>query len=57
MTAEELRAWMKEHGWTVRALAASLGTYPSTVQRYRDGTRPIPPMLEVALRGLKNDKC
>lgn len=52
MTADELRAWMDEHGRSVRDLAVELGVYPSTVQRWRDGTRAIPSMLEVALRAL-----
>ncbi len=53
MEQGDFRAWMTAHGYSVRRLADELGVRPSTVQRYRDGTRPIPKVIEVALRGIE----
>lgn len=53
VTADELRAWMRERGYSVRALAAETGHAPATVQRYRDGSQPIPRVFELALRGIE----
>lgn len=54
MTSDELRAWMGAHGYSVRTLARDLGVRSSTVQRWRDGSRPIPALLGPALRGLES---
>lgn len=54
MTADELRAWMDDHGYSVRSLARALEREPSTIQRYRVGTSPIPRVIELALRGLEH---
>lgn len=53
MTRDELRAWMTEHRYSVRVLAATLGVSQSTVQRWRDGTRGVPPYLDRALSTLE----
>jgi hypothetical protein len=48
VTAAELRALMDERGYSVRGLARALEAetlrpvWPSTVQRWRKGTHPIP---------------
>ena len=55
VTADELRAWMREHGYTVRGLAAATRVAPATVQRYRDGSQAVPYVFELALRGLEAD--
>ena len=49
MTPRQLRRWMEREGYSVRSLAERLGVEPSTVQRWRDGSRTIPPFLELAL--------
>ena len=40
--ANELKAWMARDHWSVRRLADYIGVNPSTVQKWRDGTHPIP---------------
>ena len=52
MEKEELKAWMAEHGVTVRGLASDLGIHFVTVQRYRDGSLAVPPWFGFALAGL-----
>lgn len=52
VTSDELRAWMREHGYTVRSLARALEREPRTIQRYRDGGLPVPRVVELALIGL-----
>lgn len=52
MTNEELREWMREHGYSIHALARKLGVWPSTVQRWRDGSRKIPAHVPLALEHL-----
>ena len=52
VTPEAFRVWMAAHQWTVRGLAIALGVAPSTIQRWRDGSRPVPPYLNMALRTL-----
>ena len=52
MTIDALRAWMTENEYSVRRLAGALGVAPQTVQRWRDGSRPVPPWLHLALRGI-----
>ena len=52
MTGKALRSWMTEHRHSVRTLAAALEMHPSTVQRYRDGTLPVPRAVELALETL-----
>ena len=56
VTADELRAWMSDRGFSVRALAAETGHAPATVQRYRDGSQPIPRVFELALRGIEAER-
>lgn len=56
VTADELRAWMREHGYSVRGLAAETGHSPATVQRYRDGSLVIPRVFELALRGIERSR-
>ncbi len=55
LTNDEFRSWMSTHRYTVRSLAARLGVWPSTVQRYRDGSRCIPQVVGVALRALEEE--
>ncbi|MDE3096871.1 MAG: helix-turn-helix transcriptional regulator [Chloroflexota bacterium] len=52
MTADDLRAWMAAHGYSVRGLAASLGLAPATVQNWRDGTHAPPADLADRLSAL-----
>ena len=52
MTPAAFRAWMLAHAWTVRGLAVALRVAPSTVQRWRYGSRPVPPYLPIALSTL-----
>ena len=50
--ADELRAWMTEHGRTVRGLAHELDIGRATVMRWRAGESPIPKTAELALQVL-----
>lgn len=52
VNAADLRAWMSENGWSVRALGPALGVDPRTVQRWRDGSSRVPPMTARALQTL-----
>ena len=52
--SDDLRAWMTAHGYTVRSLARALEREPRTIQRYRDGSLPVPRVIELALRGLEH---
>lgn len=54
MTADQLREWMRDHGYTVRGLATMLDRAPNTIQRYRSGQEPIPRVIVLALRGLES---
>ncbi len=51
MTGDELKAWMTANGWTVRGLAAELKVAPSSIDRWRDDTHPIPETVVIALHG------
>lgn len=53
MTSDDLRQWMERESWSVRRLAGALGVAPQTVQRWRDGSRPCPPWLHLALAGIE----
>ena len=53
MTSDELRSWMSQNAYTVRGLAGELRVAPTTVQRWRDGTHPVPHLVELAVRTLK----
>jgi len=52
MTAQELRQWRTEHGYTQQGLADALGVIRLTVTRWESGTRAIPTFLELALQSL-----
>lgn len=52
MDSTALRAWMTQHSYSVRTLAAALDLAPATIQRYRDGTYEVPRTVELALLGL-----
>lgn len=52
MTNDDLRAWQTRHRYTGSALARALDVHPSTVQRWRDGTLPVPTVVTLALEAL-----
>ncbi len=60
MTRKQLRDWRVARGWTQVELARALGmTKPETsgrvrVTRWESGARPIPPLMDLALRGLED---
>lgn len=45
MSKEQLNKWSHEHDVDDFALAELLGVTPITVQRYKNGTRPIQPIV------------
>ena len=47
--AIDLRAWMDDHGWSVRKLAARLDCASRTVQAYAAGEQPMPFVWALAL--------
>ena len=59
MTADELRVWMAERGYSVRGLARALEAatlrpvWPSTVQRWRSGESDVPPWVPGVLERLE----
>lgn len=54
MTAQELKAWRREHGYTQAELAQELGISRPTVARYESWSAPeLPRWLPLALRGLE----
>jgi len=50
MTGDELRADLKRRGWTQTALAKRLGVGVSAVNRWCQGTRPVPNTMAAYLR-------
>ena len=52
MTSSGLREWMKRKRYSIRLLSDALGLHPSTVQRYRDGSLPVPRTVELAVEHL-----
>lgn len=52
MNGDELKAWMTEHGRTVRGLAFELDVSRATVQRWRDDEARIPESVALALQVL-----
>jgi len=50
MDKEELRAELKRRGWTQTALAKRLGVNVVTINRWCQGTRPVPPAVATYLR-------
>jgi hypothetical protein len=63
VTAADLRALMSERGYSVRGLARALEAatlrpvWPSTVQRWRKGTHPIPDWVPAVLERLTEELC
>lgn len=45
---------MARHRWTIRALGDELDLHPSTLQRYRDGSYPVPRVVEIAIAHLEH---
>ena len=56
MNPDQLKQWMRTHERTVRGLAGELAVQPSTVQRWRNGSRPIPVYLHLALAGITGNQ-
>ena len=58
MTPDELKQFMDSRGYSVRGLARALEAatlrpvWPSTVQRWRKGTHPIPDWVPVVIEEL-----
>ena len=49
-TRKELRAELKRRGWTQTALAKRLGVDVVMINRWCQGTRPVPPAVAAYLR-------
>lgn len=56
MTAAELAERRKALGLTRNALAVKLGVAASTVKRWEESDRAIPPYLDLALRALQQEQ-
>ena len=54
-TPFSLRAWMDEHGWSVRKLALRLDAAPRTVQAYASGEEAMPFIWTLALESLDGE--
>ena len=54
-TPFSLRAWMNEHGWSVRKLALRLDAAPRTVQAYASGEETMPFIWTIALASLDGE--
>lgn len=50
ITAAEFRAWLMERGLTMPEAQALLGRSRAQVQRYRDGTTPVPHWVKRYMR-------
>lgn len=52
MTAQELKSWMAEHGYTGARLSIVLGVTERTIFRWRSGGSAVPPFMDLALESL-----
>ncbi len=55
MTTDEFRDWLHRFGYTQTALGRALGVSRATVGRWRNGTLPVPRLVEVALSALEEE--
>ena len=53
MTPDQLRELLADLNLSQRAAARHLGIRERLFRRYAAGSRPIPPVVELALEGLK----
>ena len=53
MTSADLAAWMAAHRYNKARLAYDLGIARSTLDRYLDGSRPVPMVVRLALKALE----
>lgn len=56
MTAEELKALMKDRGWNNRQLAEALGITSRAIGHYRAGQRRIPTPTVIAIKQVTRSK-
>lgn len=55
MTKEELKTWRKDKGLSQAKMAHLLGVRVMTISRWELGTRSIPTLLSLALKGLERE--
>jgi transcriptional regulator with XRE-family HTH domain len=53
MTAEDLKEWRQQNGYSQSQLAGTLGVIIITISRWERGEREIPSYLHLALKCLK----
>lgn len=56
MEATDLRQWRLEHGCSRAVLALMLNVSASALAKWEAGTRPVPPLLVLALRALDGNQ-
>ena len=52
MSHEEFDAWIRANGWSVRSLAARMGTSPKVISRWRSGETRINKITALALEAV-----
>lgn len=55
MTGKQLKRWQEKTGWTIQALADRIQVTRQTVMNWREGRRPIPETMVLAMKALEEE--